>query len=134
VNILDAKIVQVQSVGFLSQVNLHVNSQTMRALIVDIATFAPLEEGMAVKALFKESEVLIATPQSFVSSANAFVSPVVWINQGEIVSEVAFEFEGNEVVSMITTASLKRLGVEVGKSFMWFVKANEVTLKKVKNV
>jgi len=37
------------------------------------------------------------------------------------------------VVSIITTASLKRLGVETGKPFMWFVKANEVTLQKVRH-
>ncbi|MBN2965144.1 hypothetical protein JWV37_10150 [Sulfurospirillum sp. T05] len=133
-NSLRATVVSVQQVGLLAQVSLEVSGQPMRALMVDIDAFAPLEKGTLVQVLFKESEVLIATPHSTVSAANAFVCPVAWVNQGELVSEVGFAFGEDEVVSMITTASLKRLDVAVGKSFMWFVKANEVTLQKVKHV
>lgn len=132
-NTLKATLAKVQKVGLLSYVSVEVRGHDVGALMVDVDGFGPLKEGMALNVLFKESEVFIATPESTVSAANAFVCPVAWVNEGVLVSEVGFAFGGEEVVSMITTASLKRLGVEVGKPFMWCVKANEVTLQKVRH-
>lgn len=132
-NVLNAKVIGVQEVDLLAQVSLQVQGEKMRALMVDMQGFSPLEVGTAVKVLFKENEVLIATPESIVSAANAFVCPVAWVNEGKLVSEVGFVFGEEEVVSIITTTSLKRLGVEAGKPFMWFVKANEVTLQKMRH-
>ena len=73
---------------------------------------------------------MIGTKESILSASNAFVSMIKKINQGEILSEVVFDFEGNDIISLITTSSLQRLQIEADKEFLWFVKANEVTLQK----
>lgn len=129
-NVLHGKIKQIQTVNELSKIIIDLNGHTFTSLIIDIETFGDIAIGKEIKLLFKEAEVMIGTKESIVSASNAFVSTVKKINQGEILSEVVFDFEGNDIISLITTSSLQRLQIEADKEFLWFVKANEVTLQK----
>ncbi|MGD9655518.1 MAG: molybdopterin-binding protein, partial [Sulfuricurvum sp.] len=95
-----------------------------------IDSLGDLHGGEAMEILFKETEVLLATKESLVSASNAFVSKVKRIEKGKILSEVTFDFAGEEVCSLITSASLERLEVAEGKELLWFVKANEITLQR----
>lgn len=129
-NVLQGTIQHIQTVNELSRVEIDLHGHTFVSLVVDIDSFGEIAIGNAVTLLFKEAEVLIGTKESTVSASNAFVSRVKKITQGKILSEVTFDFEGGEVISLITTSSLKRLQIEAGKEFLWFIKANEVTLQK----
>lgn len=131
-NRLHAKLLSYESEGELSRVALEVQGERFYSLLIDIESLGTLQEGERFEVLFKETEVLIATKESSVSASNAFVSKVKRLSKGKILSEAVFDFFEEEVCSLITTASLERLGVEVGKEFLWFVKANEITLQRGK--
>ncbi len=127
-NTLQGRIAAVHHAGALCKVDVTLGEAHLSALIVD-DTFA-LHVGASVLLHFKETEVMLATPESRVSAQNAFIGEVRSITRGVMVSEIAFDFYGFDVRSIITTASLDGLHVEVGKSFLWFVKANEITLQR----
>lgn len=129
-NVLQGTIKHIQTVNELSRVEIDLHGRSFVSLVIDIDSFGTIAVGNAVTLLFKEAEVLIGTKASTVSASNAFVSVVKKINQGKILSEVIFDFEGVEIISLITTSSLQRLQIEAGKEFLWFIKANEVTLQK----
>lgn len=129
-NVLQGTIQHIQTVNELSRVEIDLHGRSFVSLVIDIGSFGEIAIGNAVTLLFKEAEVLIGTKESTVSASNAFVSRVKKITQGKILSEVTFDFEGGEIISLITTSSLQRLQIEADKEFLWFIKANEVTLQK----
>lgn len=129
-NVLQGTIQHIQTVNELSRIEIDLRGHTFVSLVIDIGSFGEIAVGNAVTLLFKEAEVLIGTKESTVSASNAFVSRVKKITQGKILSEVIFDFERVEIISLITTSSLQRLQIEAGKEFLWFIKANEVTLQK----
>ncbi|MGD9718944.1 MAG: molybdopterin-binding protein [Sulfurimonadaceae bacterium] len=129
-NRLHAKLESYESEGELSRVVLECRGRRFYSLVIDIDSLGDLHGGEAMEILFKETEVLLATKESLVSASNAFVSKVKRIEKGKILSEVTFDFAGDEVCSLITSASLERLEVAEGKELLWFVKANEITLQR----
>lgn len=98
-------------------------------MLLDVNSFGITIEDN-VKLLFKANEVLIATKESQVSAKNAFLGKVIKIEQGLILSEVSLEFQDLSIKSIITTNSLQTLNIKEDMTFLWFVKANEVTLQK----
>ena len=133
-NKIKGEILEIESCGELSSVKVKSKSGAIfSSLMLDIGSFG-VEVGEEINMLFKENEVLIATKESVLSARNAFTCRVCKVNKGELLSEVGFEFEDGVVSSIITTDSLIRLGIKEDSEFMWFVKANEVTLQRGKNV
>jgi len=63
------------------------------------------------------------------SARNLLQGTVKQITTGDVNSEVVLELPGGqEVVSVITTQSVKRLGLEVGKPASAFIKASNVMI------
>jgi molybdopterin-binding protein len=63
------------------------------------------------------------------SARNLLQGTVKQITTGDVNSEVVLELPGGqEVVSVITTQSVKRLGLEVGKPASAFIKASSVMI------
>ena len=128
-NTLTGKIVKIASSGEIGQVHVDVNGAIFTSILLDVNSFGITVED-SVKLLFKANEVLIATKESQVSAKNAFLGKVIKIEQGLILSEVTLEFQESSIKSIITTNSLQTLNIKEDMTFLWFVKANEVTLQK----
>jgi molybdopterin-binding protein len=128
-NALSGKIVKIASSGEIGQVHIDVNGAIFTSMLLDVNSFGITIEDN-VKLLFKANEVLIATKESQVSAKNAFLGKVIKIEQGLILSEVSLEFQDLSIKSIITTNSLQTLNIKEDMTFLWFVKANEVTLQK----
>lgn len=128
-NTLTGKIVKIATSGEIGQVHVDVNGAVFTSILLDVNSFGITNED-SVKLLFKANEVLIATKESQVSAKNAFLGKVIKIEQGLILSEVTLEFQESSIKSIITTNSLQTLNIKEDMTFLWFVKANEVTLQK----
>ncbi|OIP54670.1 MAG: hypothetical protein AUK54_05775 [Helicobacteraceae bacterium CG2_30_36_10] len=87
--------------------------------------------GENVNILFKETEVMIATPDSKVSARNSFVCPISDIEMGVLLCNIAFDFDSYIIHAIITKNALLELECEKGESFRWFVKSNEVSIQKI---
>lgn len=127
-NILQGKISDIKTCDEIAQVSVDVGGIVFSSILID-ADSMNLKIHDNVDILFKETEVLVATKQSSVSARNAFLGGVVEIKQGAILSEISFSFQTSIIKSIITTGSLKALNIKKGDEFLWFVKANEVTLR-----
>jgi molybdopterin-binding protein len=127
-NILQGKISDIKTCDEIAQVSVDVGGIVFSSILIDVDSMN-LKIHDNVDILFKETEVLVATKLSCVSARNAFFGDVVEIKQGAILSEISFSFQKNIVKSIITTGSLQALDIKEGDEFLWFVKANEVTLR-----
>ena len=127
-NILQGNISDIKTCDEIAQVSVDVGGIVFSSILID-ADSMNLKIHDNVDILFKETEVLVATKQSSVSARNAFLGGVVEIKQGAILSEISFSFQTSIIKSIITTGSLKALNIKKGDEFLWFVKANEVTLR-----
>jgi molybdate transport system regulatory protein len=62
------------------------------------------------------------------SARNQFVGKVVSVTNGAVMSEVVIDIGGHQIVSLISTSSVKRLKLKKGKSAVAVIKATEVII------
>ncbi|MDO9266486.1 MAG: TOBE domain-containing protein [Sulfurimonas sp.] len=129
-NILEGKIVSIKKVDEFVSLNIEVKDKIFSAVVLDSDSLSWMQTGQSANIIFKEMEVMIATPSSRVSARNAFVSKIKEIEMGELFANVVFDFDGEEISSVITKQSCEELGCREGSEFIWFVKSNEVTIQK----
>lgn len=128
-NQLKGTIKHIKSVDGITHIYVEVLGKIFSSLILGGEEDYKKEE--EVNLLFKETEVMIATKDSIVSARNSFVSPITYINMGEILAEIHFDFWDEKIVSIITKAALCDLKCNIGDEFLWFVKSNEVSIQKI---
>jgi molybdopterin-binding protein len=129
-NILEGRIVSVKKFDDFLSIHVEVNTKVFSAVVLQSETLLWAEAGERANIIFKEMEVMIATVSSKVSARNAFVSKIKEIEMGALFANVVFDFEGEEISSVITKHSCQELGCAEGGEFIWFVKSNEVTIQK----
>lgn len=129
-NRLRGKILDVQTDGYVSLVDVAVGNNTFSATLLETTATAPyLAPGREVLVLFKETEVSLARDlRGMISLRNRLQATVRQVRRGTILSEVALDCEGMRVTSVVTTRSIERLGVSEGDQLEALIKANEVTL------
>lgn len=125
-NILNARIKRIKSTDGITHIYAQSGTNIFSSLL--LSADQEYQEGQNVNLIFKETEVMIATKDSHVSSRNSFVSPIISIERGEILARVEFNLEGTEIVSIITKDALDDIGCKVDEEFMWFIKSNEVSI------
>lgn len=128
-NQLSGTVKHIKSVDGITHIYIEVGNIIFSSLILSDEQEYQKDEN--VHLLFKETEVMIATKESIVSARNSFVSPISFIDMGEILAQVEFDFEGTKITSIITRGALYELKCNVGDEFRWFVKSNEVSIVKV---
>ena len=86
--------------------------------------------GLVCDIIFKESEVMVAHTQSVNFSARKkFEGKVQNIEEDSIFARISFDFYGTNINSLITKEARKDLNINVGDTFIWFVKSNELILQ-----
>ena len=65
-----------------------------------------------------------------ISARNQLKGKVKHVTPGAVMSEVVVDIGGQEVVSMISKASVERLGLKPGDSVVAIIKATEVIIGK----
>jgi molybdopterin-binding protein len=70
-------------------------------------------------------------PIKAVNARNQFRGKIVEIVMGSVVSEVDIETPAGRVASVVTTRSVRDLGLEVGSEVIAIVKSTDVALAKL---
>ncbi len=65
-----------------------------------------------------------------ISARNQLKGKVKQVTSGAVMSEVVVDIGGQEVVSMISKASVERLGLKAGDAVVAIIKATEVIIGK----
>ncbi|MFH2033902.1 MAG: TOBE domain-containing protein [Candidatus Margulisiibacteriota bacterium] len=129
-NKLEGKIVNIESSPEMSIVQVDVSGDVFTSIVLETPETAPyLKLGAGITVLFKETEVSLATNLSGnISLRNRFKSPVKKIEKHALLATVTLDYKGKDIVSIITSKSVDRLGLKEGESAEWLIKTNEVSL------
>lgn len=131
-NRLHGTIKKIQHAGTINRVVADCSGVPFSCVTLDLAE--DFKEGSEVAVVFKETEVALARiGDARISISNMLECVVESVEEGVILSEVTLSFEGNRFFSIITTDSLKRLNIKTGEVVTALIKANEVSLERVKD-
>lgn len=126
-NRLRGTISAVESAGHVRLVDVNVNDTTFSAILLEATE--RLHPGAAVTLAFKETEVSLAKNLSgLISLRNRLPARVRAVEKGQVLAKVTLDYQGVDVVSIITTRSAERLDLKAGDAVEALVKANEMTI------
>lgn len=129
-NRLQAQITHIQTYEGISRILLNYHEQTLSAITLELPSFA--QEGREVYVCFKETEVGAAKGScEHISFSNLFTCTIQSIQQGVILSTIQATHHAQTLTSLITTAAIERLKLEVGDTVIFFVKATELSLEEM---
>jgi molybdate transport system regulatory protein len=129
-NRLPGRIANVEIAGSIALVDVDAGNRRFTALLAGASDeAASWAIGLSVTLLFKETEVSLAKNLSgLLSMRNRIPATITAIEHGQLLTKVTLDFNGCEVVSVITTRSARMLALVVGDVVEGLVKANEMTL------
>jgi len=129
-NKIKGKVKNITSGKDVSLVEVDTPIGTVHSVVIgDGSLFEHLQVGKDVYVLFKETEVSIGKDLSGqISLRNRFRCVIKRIEEGQVLSRIILDCGGTEIVSIITTGSVKRMGLENGDNVCALVKTNEVSL------
>lgn len=129
-NKLNAKIINIESADHISLVDLEKNGDIFSCVVIETPeTAAYLTIGNKVHILFKETEVSIAKGEPFnISLRNRLQTKIKEIEKGKILSKIILAYQDTEIISVITTRSVKKLDLKPGDMVVGLIKANEVSI------
>lgn len=129
-NRLKGQIVAIDSNSYMSLVDVAVGLNIFSATLLETpATANYLVVGSSVTLLFKETEIALAKNLSgLISLRNRIPVSVAAIERGDILGAVTLDYDGMQLVSVITTRAIDRLEIKVGDDLEALIKANEIAL------
>ena len=114
----------------MSMVDIDVQGDVFSSIVLETpASASYLKQGNSVQMLFKETEVSIGKNLTgLISLRNRFKGTIRRIERSEILSKIFLNYQSQEIVSIISTRSVGKLGLIDGDEVEWLVKTNEVSL------
>ena len=132
-NSLSGHICDVEVNGSLSLVTVKVREGLMlKSIIIDTPETAPyLKNGTHVNLLFKETEVVIGTGENHrISLQNQIRGHIKLIEEGKLISKVSVNTEVGQIISIISTQSVRQLNLKEHSEVTVMVKLNEIMLSQ----
>ncbi len=125
-----AKVTKIQSVENLNIVNFDFFSQHLSMMSLELND--KLKVGSIVELTAKPTHIAIAKEFSGnISYANQLEAKIININNGELLSSIKLSCEETVYESVITKNSSLRMNLEVGNKITLFIKASELSIKKI---
>lgn len=130
-NILNGKIIELLNEGEIVIVKISIKEHIFKVLMLDLHSLQDLKIGTKIQVLFKEHELGFALPHSILSVENSFLARIKSIKKGKILYYIFFDFEGDEISSIIAKEKALELKLEEGQEWLCFVKENDIILKAI---
>ena len=129
-NKIQAKIINIKKESNAALVKLQDKHDNIFSVLMLDFDNNDINIGLVCDIIFKESEVMVAHTQSVnLSARNKFEGKVQNIEEDSIFARISFDFYGTNINSLITKEARKDLNINVGDTFIWFVKSNELILQ-----
>lgn len=131
-NTLTGQISSIETKGSLSLVKIQVGTTVLTTIVIDTPQTAPfLKVDSPIKALFKETEVVIGLDQNHaISMQNRLLGTIKAIEYGDLLSKVLVQTETGSIASIITTQAVKQLELAVDMAVQAMVKTNEIMISE----
>ncbi len=130
-NILNGKIIELLNEGEIVIVKISIKEHIFKVLMLDLHSLQDLKIGTKIQVLFKEHELGFALPHSILSVENSFLAKIKSIKKGKMLYHIFFDFEDDEISSIITKEKALELKLEEGQEWLCFVKENDIILKAI---
>ncbi|AHY39556.1 TOBE domain-containing protein [Campylobacter jejuni] len=130
-NILNGKIIELLNEGEIVIVKISIKEHIFKVLMLDLHSLQDLKIGTKIQVLFKEHELGFALPHSILSVENSFLARIKSIKKGKILYHIFFDFEDDEISSIIAKEKALELKLEEGQEWLCFVKENDIILKAI---
>lgn len=130
-NSFPAHIKEVKTNGAMSIVFVTMDSgEELMSVVIDTPESAPyLKSGNKVNVLFKETEVAVSTQKELnISIENRIAGNITHIEVGVLLSRLILETKIGEVIAIISTMSVRQMGLVEKMNVMVLVKLNEIIL------
>tara|TARA_R100001369_G_scaffold28595_3_gene51391 strand:- start:4455 stop:4856 length:402 start_codon:yes stop_codon:yes gene_type:complete len=130
-NSFPAHIKEVKTNGAMSIVFVTMDSgEELVSVVIDTPESAPyLKSGNKVNVLFKETEVAVSTQKELnISIENRIAGNITHIEVGVLLSRLILETRIGEVIALISTMSVRQMGLVEKTNVMILVKLNEIIL------
>lgn len=134
-NRIKGTITAIKTDEGISLVTVEAAGQLFSSVVIDTPQTAPyLRVGNPVFLVFKETEMAIGKDLSGdLSIRNRFAATISAIEESSVLAKITLDFNGQQLVSMITTASSRRLKLQVGDKVEGLVKTTEMSLMKMED-
>lgn len=130
-NSFPAHIKEVKTNGAMSIVFVTTDSgEELMSVVIDTPESAPyLKSGNKVNVLFKETEVAVSSQKELnISIENRIAGIITHIEVGVLLSRLMLETKIGEVIAIISTMSVRQMGLVEKMNIMIMVKLNEIIL------
>lgn len=127
---LSATIKKIQSVDNLNLVTFDFNGIDLKMMSLGLGK--EIQVGKKVILAIKPSSVAIAKEFSGeVSYANKIHASIVEVNNGELLSRITLQANGNIFESLITCEVSKHMKLEAGERVIALLKASELSISEI---
>ena len=130
-NSFPGHIKEVKTNGTMSIVSVEVESgEELMSVVIDTPdTSSYLKKGNKVNVLFKEMEVAVTTQKELdISIENRIAGSISSMEEGVLLSRLVLETKMGEVIAIISTKSVRQMGLVEKMNVMIMVKLNEIIL------
>jgi molybdopterin-binding protein len=130
-NSFPGHITEVKTNGAMSIVCVEVESgEEFMSVVIDTPESAPyMKKGNKVNVLFKEMEVAVTTQNELdISIENRITGNITSMEEGVLLSRLVLETTIGEVIAIISTVSVRQMGLVEKMNVMIMVKLNEIIL------
>jgi molybdate transport system regulatory protein len=112
------------------KVDISRNEDRFSACILQADNKLPCyKAGLPVNMIFKESDTIVsATNDPLISCRNRFLSNVISITSGAIMTRIVARYDSINIVSLVTTASAEKMSIAPGSEITCLVKSTSVML------
>ena len=129
-NTLSGHIASIKSSGSLSIVMVKVGQEYLKTVVLEKQYGEPLlKEGMPINFIFKETEVVIGTGNTDnISLQNKLRGKVRKMEKGKLLCKLTISTSIGDIVSIITSAAIEQLKIDIGSEITAMIKTNEIML------
>ncbi len=129
-NQLEGKVTKVKKGMLNSEITLDIGGPIITSIITnDSCEQLNIKEGIKAIAIIKASSILIGAGNiQGLSARNQLKGIIESIKLGSVNAEIALKVGNHQLVSIITLASSKELGIAIGDEVTAIIKASSVIL------
>jgi molybdopterin-binding protein len=127
------EIIDIEVSGRLSLVSVNISDYfILKSIVIETPETADyLSKKTQIKVLFKETEVILFTDNNITTSIeNRIEGTIKRIEKGVLLSKVEIATKAGELVSIISTSAVNKLGLKHGTNIISMVQLNEIMLSE----
>jgi molybdopterin-binding protein len=129
-NILEAKVKNIQNIDNLHLVDFEFENQTLR--MVSLELNHKIDVNVYVRLQFKPTSVTLAKDFSgLISFSNKIDTTIENIQKGKLLSVVKIKTKTSSFESLVTTDSINNMNIKKDDKIIAFIKASDLSIKEI---